>query len=306
MATGTTTTGAQLLKQYWTNRFLETLYDDLAFTDIATKFPVPSNNGKVVWYYKLNRISPVGSTPSEGSDPTGRSASATRISATLAEYANMYFISRLAMDTSVGGTKEALIRDLGKDAAALVNSTIQSAALGGGTALYAKGKVHRSDVIKACTATVADIRKAVRLLQLSSVPMFDGQTYAGLLHPDVQFDIQTDSAWTNVNLYQQQAKGIFTGETGQLYNVRFKLAPTIPILVNSGSANVDIYRTLILGREFVAWSELDNLKLIQNEPAKTREMGVANAYGYYFRAVSTVLSNQKAARLESSSTLGTN
>jgi N4-gp56 family major capsid protein len=218
----------------------------------------------------------------------------------------MFFISRLAMDTSVGGTKEALMKELGEDAAGLVNSSIQTAALGGGTVIYGKDKVHRSDVIKACTATVRDIRRAVRLLQLSSVPMFDAQTYAGLLHPDVQFDIQTDSNWTNVNLYQQQAKGIFTGETGQMYNVRFKLAPTIPILVNSGSANVDIYRTLICGREFVAWSELDTLKMIMNEPAKTRELGTANAYGYYFRAVSTVLSNQKAVRLETSATLGTN
>lgn len=87
--------------------------------------------------------------------------------------------------TAIDGTKEAIIADLAKDAAKTLDDAVLAKALGG-TQLFAAGKVHRSDVVKASTATVKDIRKAVRLLQLSAVPKFSDGFYRGLVHPDVK------------------------------------------------------------------------------------------------------------------------
>lgn len=306
MAKGTTSTTANLLKQYWHDYFLSNLYDYLTFKDISKEATVPAGTGKVVWWFGVDKVNPVGASLTEGADPTARSSAARRTSGTLAEYGNLITNSTLLMDTSIRGTKEQLIADLGKDAAKTIDNVVRDKAIAGGTALYADGKAHRSDVITASTATIADIRKAVRLMELSSVPKFAGENYAGLIHPDCKYDLQSDSAWTDMTRYRDTVKYDLKGEVGQIWGVRFKLAPTIPILVNSGSANVDIYRTMILGEEFIGLSQLGNTNVIINEPAKGSELSMYNAYGYKFVAACEVLSNQRAVRLESSASLGNN
>jgi len=306
MAVGKTTTTSELLKSYWHDFFLSNLYDYLTFADITRRAKVPPHQGKVVYWYGLNKVNPAGAELTEGSDPTARSSAARRVSAVLKEYGNLVVDSKFFMDTSIDGTKEAIMKDLAKDAATTLDNLVRDKALSGGVVLYANGKAARSDIVKACTATIKDIRKAVRLLQLSSVPRFGNENFVGLIHPDVQFDIQSDSAWTNFVIYRDTVKWDLKGEVGQIWGVRFKSAPTIPVLTNSGSAGVDIYRTMIIGEEYIGLSELGDLQVIVNEPAKTSELGVKNAYGYYFRATSEVLSNSRAVRLESSASLGAN
>lgn len=210
------------------------------------------------------------------------------------------------MDTSLPGVREGVMKDLAKDAAATLDNVVRDRAIAGGTALYANAKVHRTEMVKACTATIKDIRKAVRLLSLSSVPAFAGGDFVGLIHPDVVFDLQSDSAWTDFVKYRDTVKWDLSGEVGRIYGVRFKQAPTIPILTNSGSANADLYRTMIVGEDYIGLSELGRLRIVMNEPGNASELGTFNTYGYVFVASCERLSNQKAVRLESVASLGSN
>jgi N4-gp56 family major capsid protein len=189
LATGTTTTTAQLLKQYWHNFFLSNLDDWLAFKGLSKRAIVPKGSGKVVWWYGLSKVSPAGATLSEGSDPTARSSTARRVSGTLTEYGNLVKNSRLFSDVAIDGTKEAIMKDLARDAAKTLDDAVLAKALAGGTVLFAGAATHRSNVIKAHTATIKEIRKAVRLLEVSSVPRFPDGFYVGLIHPDVRICI---------------------------------------------------------------------------------------------------------------------
>ena len=92
------------------------------------------------------------------------------------------------------------------------------------------------------------------------------------------------------------------GEVGKIWGVRFAIAPTIPVLVNSGSANTDIYRTLIFGQDFLGQSEMGELEIVINEPGRASELRQFNTYGYRFVMSSEVLSDQKGIRLESNAT----
>ena len=91
---------------------------------------------------------------------------------------------------------------------------------------------------------------------------------------------------------------------GRIWGVRFAVAPTIPIMINSGSASRNVYRTMIFGPDFVGQSELGSLEVVINEPGKSSELGTFNTYGYRFVLATEVLSNQKGVRLESSASLG--
>ena len=306
MAVGTTSTTANALKQYWHDFFVENLYNSLAMKGLTKKANVPKGSGKTVWWVGVGKVNPVGASLSEGADPTARSSRATRVSGTLTEYGNLVKNSRLFMDTAIDGTKEQIMKDLAMDAAKTLDDAVLAKALGGGTQLFAAAKVHRSDIVKASTATVKDVRKAVRLLQLSNVPRFADGFFRGLIHPDVAFDLQTDSKWENITTYRDSVQYDINGEVGRIYGVRFALAETIPILVNTGSANVDIYRTLIFGPDFVGQSDLGELEVVINEPGRGSELGQFNTYGYRFVVATEVLKAQRGIVLESSASLGTN
>lgn len=300
---GTTTTGAKALPQYWHDSFVEQLYDTLAFKGLTKKASVPDGSGKICWWIGIPKPSAAGSALSEGADPTFRSTNATRVSGTLAEYGNMVKNSKLFMDTAAKGTREQIMKNLAFDAAKTLDDVVLAKALAGGTVLFAGGATHRSNIIEASTATIATIRKAVRLLQLSSVPRFPDGFYVGLVHPDVAYDLQSDSAWTDIVKYRDTVAYDIPGEVGKLYGVRFAIAPTIPVLVNSGSANTDVYRTLVFGQDFIGQSELGGVEVFVNEPGKTSEAGTFNTYGYRFVASAEVLSNQKGVRIESNASL---
>lgn len=303
MAVGTTTTTANALKQYWHDFFIERLVDNLSMKGLTKRAKIPTGNGKVVFWVGINKVD-AGASLSEGADPTARSSKAFRVSATLTEYGNLIKNSRLFMDTSIDGTKQQIIEDLARDAAKLCDDTLLGAALGGGTVIFAGTATHRSNVISASTATVKDVRKAVRLLNLSSVPRFPDGFYVGLAHPDVAYDLQTDSAWQDIVKYRDTVKYDIAGEIGKIWGVRFAMAPTIPILVNSGSANVDLYRTLIFGPDYLGQSDLGELEIVINEPGKTSELGQFNTYGYRFVMAQAVLQSSRAVRIESSASLG--
>lgn len=303
MAVGTTTTTANALKQYWHDFFIERLVDNLSMKGLTKRAKIPTGNGKVVFWVGINKVD-AGASLSEGADPTARSSKAFRVSATLTEYGNLIKNSRLFMDTSLDGTKQQIIEDLARDAAKLCDDTLLSAGLAGGTVIFAGAATHRSNIISASTATVRDVRKAVRLLNLSSVPRFPDGFYVGLAHPDVAYDLQTDAAWQDIVKYRDTVKYDIAGEIGKIWGVRFAMAPTIPILVNTGSASVDVYRTLVFGPDYLGQSDLGELEIVINEPGKTSELGQFNTYGYRFVMAQAVLQNARAVRIESSASLG--
>lgn len=303
---GTTTTTAKAMKQYWHDLFLENIWPNLSMKGLTKYAKVPGGNGTTVWWVGINKPSAAGAALSEGVDPDSRSSAARRVSAVLAPYGNLVKNSKLFMDTAIDGTKEQIIKGLAADAAKAIDDVVLTAALAGGTALLAGGHTYRSAIVKASTATIAEVRKAVRLLQLSSVPKFPDGFYVGLVHPDVAYDLQTDSAWTDIVKYRDTVKYDIPGEVGRIWGVRFAIAETIPVLVNTGSANVDIYRTMIFGPDFIGQSELGSLNVVINEPGRGTELESYNTYGYYFTMAAKVLDNSRCIRLESSAKLGTN
>lgn len=305
MATGTTSTTSTALKQYWHDFFIERLVDVLAMKGLTKRARIPNGNGTTVFWVGIKKVD-AGAAGTEGADPTTRSSNAFRVSAVLKEYVNLVKNSRLFMDTAIDGTREQIIQDLARDAAKLVDDTVLAQALAGSNVVFAGAATHRSNIVKASTATIKSVRQAVRLLQISSVPRFPDGFYVGLAHPDVIYDLQSDSAWTDIVKYRDTVKYDIQGELGSIYGVRFAVAPTIPILVNTGSANVDVYRTLVFGPDFVGQSDLGDMEVVINEPGKTSELGMFNTYGYRFVMASAILQNARGVRIESSASLGTN
>jgi len=285
------------------NFFLENLYAAFTLKGLTKKATVPKGQGTTVWWYGLSKVSPVGASLTEGADPDATSSTARRVSGTLQEYGKLIKNSRLLMDTAIQGTREQIMKDLAMDAGKLLNDTVLAKAIAGSNVIYAGGKLHRSGVVEANTATVVDVRKAVRLLKLSSATRFPDNYYVGLVHPDVVYDLMSDSAWKDISKYRDTVKYDIPGEIGKFHGVRFVEDPTIPILINSGSASVNLYRTVVFGPDFVGQSELGGLEIVMNEPGRNSELRQFNTYGYRFVMATERLHEARGVRIESNSTL---
>lgn len=306
MAVGTTATTQTALKQYWNDLFIEFLVDNLAMKGLTQRTSVPKGSGTTVWWVGYSKVSASGALLTEGADPTARSSATRRVSGVLKEYGNLVKNSRLFMDSSITGVREQIMKDLARDAARTLDDVALTTALAGSNVVYGGAATTRATVVKASTATVKLVRRATRALQLSSVPTFPDGKYVGLIHPDVAFDLQTDSAWLDVVRYRDTVKYDIAGEVGSLYGVRFASAPTIPVLNNSGSASAhDVYRTLVFGPGFVGQSDLGELEVIMNEPGRGSELRQFNTYGYRFVVATGLLHNARGIRLESAATLAT-
>lgn len=304
---GTTTTTAAALKQYWQNFFIENFYENEIFSGLTKKTKVGKGNGKVVWWIGISKVSPVGASLTEGADPTATSSAATRISATLTEYGKLVKNSRLFMDTAIDGVKEQIIKGLAKDASVLNTKNILTAALAGVGATVRPGTVAaRNSIAAANTCTLTEVRKVVRLLELSSVLKFADGFYVGIIHPDTKYDLQTDSAWQDIVRYRDSVQYDIKGEVGRIYGVRFMLAPYSGqmVLTNSGSANQDVYQTLIFGPDYLGESELSELDIVINEPGRASELKQYNTYGYRFVKTQAVIHAAAGVVIETSAQLG--
>lgn len=67
----------------------------------------------------------------------------------------------------------------------------------------------------------AAVARAVRILRTYSAAPLDGGFYAGVIPPEAEEGLTKDSNWINVQLYKDSVNGLFSGEIGKLFGVRF-------------------------------------------------------------------------------------
>lgn len=101
--------------------------------------------------------------------------------------------------------------------------------------------------------TLNSLRQEVAVLRGADVQPIDGSSYACILHPDVSYDLQTATASTDWAAFvQRQSSGDSewrNGEIGRAAGLAMFESSRMPINVDGGSSNVDVYSTYILGQD---------------------------------------------------------
>ena len=75
-----------------------------------------------------------------------------------------------------------------------------------------------------------------------------------IIHPDVSYDLRGDTAVTDVIQYQlyQEGAPIRAGSIGTFNGIEYIENPRAGLIADGGSSTVDVYQTLIVGRQFAA------------------------------------------------------
>jgi N4-gp56 family major capsid protein len=99
-----------------------------------------------------------------------------------------------------------------------------------------------------------DVRYVVSKLRGKSAVTWDGGFYIGLIHPDVSYDLRTETGtggiWRDPHVYSG-VTGIWNGEVGAYEGVRFIETPRT-IQANDGATAAKVHRSMIFGRQAFA------------------------------------------------------
>jgi N4-gp56 family major capsid protein len=180
------------------------------------------------------------------------------VTVTPAEYGNAVLLTiRIQTDDFLVGFDADVANLLNFNLVDTIDTLARTAADGGSNITFGGGQSTASDVVAADDLTVALVRRQRAALRGASVMPWDGTSYAAVIHPDVAYDLKSetgDGSWTAAAQYSEVSR-IWNDEIGTYAGVRFVESPRALLTADGGSSTVDLYTTYFFGQEFLAKAE---------------------------------------------------
>lgn len=246
------------MKTYWDTELLDNAQPLLVHHQFGMKVNVPQNHGRTVEWRKWSSFDKSLTPLVDGVTPNAQRFSVSTITEVLYQYGAYSTISDYLDLTSIDDVLLEAANRHG-EAAGLTLDTLTRNAIHSGVEqiLYAYTDTvvptTRSSLTVECRLTPTIVAKAVAMLKKKNAPKIDG-SYVAIIHPSVEFDLQTDENWINVHKYAA-TKEIFEGEIGELYGVRFVVTSEAKIWRDAATGagktpeNTAVYGCLFLGKD---------------------------------------------------------
>lgn len=245
-STGTYTAAQDLtpeMKTFYDKVLIRLAEPALIHDQFGQKRPIPAGNGKTIEFRKFNALPKITQELVEGITPDGQNYGVTAILATVKQY-GAYITTTDMLNLTAFDNNMAEIMKLLASQAGRTSDTLTRDVLAQGTnVMYAGGKSSRANLTAADKLTIADIKKAVRILKRVNAPTINGD-YVAIVHPDTTYELMNDSEWIDANKYAGSGR-IFEGEIGKMYGVRFVESTEAKIFVGGATP---VYGTLVLGQ----------------------------------------------------------
>jgi N4-gp56 family major capsid protein len=250
MAVQTTGTGSLSaeMKTMYERGLLQRALPQLVHAQFAQQVPLQRRQGKTIEFRKFASLAPAVTPLTEGVAPAGESLSVSAITASINQYGDFVSGSDLldltAFDPILAQTADLL----GEQAGLTIDRIVRTVLAAGTSVQYANGRASRVTVAATDILTVLEIRKAVRFLKLQNSRPIAGGDYVAFVSPRATFDLQSDTAWRDPHTYQDTG-GIYSGEIGRIYGVRFIETTETISWAAAGAAGIDVYGTIIVGAD---------------------------------------------------------
>lgn len=175
----------------------------------------------------------------------------------------------------------------------------------GGTEVIHPDATAETDIVAADTLDVAEVRKQVAKLRGAKVRPSSGRNYDVILHPDVAYDVMSDTAggaWQD--LKHTDSGPLRIGKIGQFAGANFIENSRAKVNTDGGSGTVDTYTTYVLGAE--AFGMAEDIPLhIQPGPVTDRLMRFM-PLGWYGLFAFKVIRSAALRRVLTASSIGSN
>lgn len=243
------------MKTYYSDYLIDMAKAELVHDQFAQKHNIPKNGGKVVEFRKYAPLSKRLTPLDEGITPVGQNLSVSTITAEVHQYGGYVTISDILEMTAIDNNIVQATELLGQQAGETLDTITREVLNGGSNVQYAEG-VHnsRATLDENDLLTVKAVKMAVRTLKRKNAKRINGY-YAGIIHPDVEFDLTEDDEWRWPHQYVDTAE-LYNGELGRIAGVRFVETTEAKIFASAGASSRDVYSTLIIGANAYGVTEI--------------------------------------------------
>lgn len=243
------------------------------------KRPVPKNGGNQIKFRRYSQLAAATTALVEGVTPTGSSLSVTDIVSTLQQYGDFVTLTDMVSMTNQDPVVTEATDVLGDQAGTTIDVVRRDVLVAGSNVAYASGVANRLALVNKITGP--DLDKAIRFLKGQNAKyMKEGmiaptdkvgtgavrKAFIGLVHPDVEYDLEQITGYRAVSDYGSQ-EGVIEDEIGAYKNIRFVSSTNAKIWANAttattagykatGAGTNDVYATLIIAAEAYGLSPL--------------------------------------------------
>lgn len=236
-------------KNFYDRTLLSRLLPFLTYAQYGQKRSLPRSEGDTVQFRRFNALAAATTPLTEGTVPSGNTLSVSAVNATVAQYGDFIQISDKLDFAGIDPVLTETAQLLGEQAGLTIDTIVRDIVTAGTTVQYANGRTSRATVAAGDNLTGTEVKKAVRTLRRNNAqPLVDGKHYIGLIGPNAEYDLMSDSTWCDVSKYAASTQ-IFDGELGSLYGVRFIRTGNPKVYTGSGASGIDVTATMILGRD---------------------------------------------------------
>lgn len=260
-AINTTETMPDEIKTYYDDYLIDCSSPKLVHDQFGQKRPIPAGRGKTIEFRKVSPL-PVSTTPlTEGVTPESQKLTISTVEAPVQQYGGYVELSDMVVLTAIDNNLVIAAKQLGAQAGKTLDAITREVLAGGTNVQYAEGQVTERNQLVGGKAegnhylTVDAVRRAVRTLKKQDAEPI-GDSFIGIIHPDVAYDLMSDPKWVNVKSYSDP-EGIYEGEIGKIENVRFVETSEAKVFEGAGSEGRDVYATLILGDNAYGTTEIE-------------------------------------------------
>ena len=255
MATTTTSNLSDIVRTAYDRLLYFALRSQPLFDMVADVKPAAQPHpGTTVTFTTMNDLSTATSALSETTSPTAQTLGVTQTSVTLEEYGNAVELTAKLRATGLIDIDEGAINVLAYNMVDSIDVLARTPLESGTNVRYSGGQTARADLDTADTFNAADGRYVVAKLRGNSALPKRGTYYYAFIHPDVSYDVQTDTGggeWLDVHKYASP-ESIYAGEIGAFNGAIYIETPRAPVVTDGGSGVTDAYLTIFCGQQALA------------------------------------------------------
>jgi N4-gp56 family major capsid protein len=215
-----------------------------------------SANGSGVQFTFYQDMDQATTALTEISDVTPVALTDSAVTVTLAEYGNAVLTTAKVRGTSFLNVDADAANIVGYNMADSLDKVVSDVA-NAGTHVVHVGHASRGAITATNIYDAQHGRKSVARLRTRKAPGWENGNYMAIIHPDVSYDLRNQAPTagvTDIINYQnlQNGAAVRAGSIGTFNGIEYIENPRAGLIVNGGSGNVDVYQTLICGRQALA------------------------------------------------------
>ena len=247
------------LRTYYDRVLIDRAKPRLVYDQFASQRNIPKNAGQTINFRAFDKLKPTTAPLTEGVTPDGSKLNMRIVEATVKQYGAYFMLTDWLELTGPDAVLTETIEILGDHMAESLDTITRETLMAGTNVFYGDGTVTARTAITATMKLSRDIiRQARRILAKQDAPTFDGDCYVAVIHPDSWLDLAKDLETVHMHTESGIQKR-YAGELGNYEGIRFVETTRAKIwasagatLGSTGSEKVDVYGTLVLGKNAYA------------------------------------------------------